>query len=144
MSVFGEFYWDEHQGRRYPAGRPREERFLNLALLVTTDIYTDHSSALEALQLVEEARAGRDDLPEWLGDSTSAYFRPSGVTITDLGPDPQPQHYTLDEVHETLVQYWVFLCPTAEERRASLQEWADFYAKNDPNPRHPCLDHLPL
>jgi len=147
MSGFEEFYWYEVSGVQFPTGRPRDERFLNLGLLLTSDIHADGAIALEALQLVELAREGKDDLEEWLGNATSAYFRPDGVEITDLGPDPQTQHYSLDEVHASLIHYWKFICPSTEERRAALQEWARRYTMEypeTPDPQHPCLAHLPM
>ena len=67
------------------------------------------------------------------------------MTITDLGPWPVTTTYSLDEVHEALLEYWEFLCPTSEERRRSLEQWGHLYQREHPgteNP-HPCLEHLP-
>jgi len=147
LSGFEEFYWDDFQGGRFPIARPRDERFLNLGLLLTSDIQRHGAEALEVLQLVELAREGKDDIPEWGGNATFTCFRPDGVEITDLSLDPRTQHYSLDEVHDSLIQYWDFLCPTIEERRRSLQEWAEFYTREHPevtDPLHPCMAHLPL
>ena len=95
------------------------------------------------MDLVEK---GRTDIEEWLGNATSAYFRPDGVTITDLGPTEEETEYSLDEVHDALIMYWEFLCPAGEERRKALEEWAGFYEREHPGAwaSHPCSGHLPL
>ena len=141
MSKIEGFYWDG----RFPTANFRDARLRNLAGLLTSDIQRDGAGVLDALDLVEQARGGRSDIEEWLGNSTSAYFRPDGVTITDLGPDPVTTAYSLDEVHEALVGYWVFLCPSSEERRRSLEQWAQLYEQEHPGAGHPhlCLEHLP-
>ena len=131
----------------FPTARPHEKRLRNLASLLTSDIANHPSGALEALDLVEQARTGRKDIEEWLGNSTSAYFRPDGVTVTDLGPRPTTTTYSLDEVHRALLRYWKFLCPTGAERLRALEQWACFYEREQPGEYdhpHPCLGHLPL
>jgi hypothetical protein len=91
-------------------------------------------------------RPKQDHIEEWLGNSTSAYFRPDGVTITGLGPQPETAKYSLEEVHGTLLTYWLFLCPTGEERRQALEEWARCDEREHPGTQasHPCMGHLPL
>jgi hypothetical protein len=145
--VDGFYWWDGLPGARLPAARLRDDRYRHLASLLTSDIQTHGASVLDALLLVEQAQAGRTDLEEWLGNSTSAYFRPDGVSITDLGPKPETQRYPLDEVHEALIEYWGFLCPSGGERRCALEDWAGLYRREHPevpDPQHPCLTHLPL
>jgi hypothetical protein len=97
--------------------------------------------------LVEWARDGRPDIDEWLGDFTAAEFQPDGVFITDLGPVPETQRYSLDEVHEALIRYWRFVFPSAGERRDALRAWGRAYEREHPgvrDSRHPCIAHLPL
>ncbi|MGH3376216.1 MAG: hypothetical protein ACRDP6_15890 [Actinoallomurus sp.] len=72
MSKIEGFYWDG----RFPTANFRDARLRGLAGLLTSDIQRDGAGALDALDLVEQARGGRSDIEEWLGNSTSAYFRP--------------------------------------------------------------------
>ncbi|SEG78184.1 hypothetical protein SAMN04489712_11242 [Thermomonospora echinospora] len=145
--IDGFYWWGESPGARFPTARLKDDRYRNLAGLLTSDIQTHGAGVLDALLLVEQARGGRTDIEEWVGNSTSAYFRPDGVSITDLGPEPQTQRYSLGEVHEALIKYWEFLCPSGGERRSALEEWARSYRQEHPqttDPQHPCLAHLPL
>lgn len=147
MSGINEFYWWEAPGGNLPSARLGDDRFLNLASMLTSDIRTDGASLLDALMLVEWARDGRRDIDEWEGDSTAAEFLPDGVAITDLGPEQKTQRYSLDEVHEALIRYWRFLFPGAAERQNALKAWARAYEQEYPdaqNPQHPCVVHLPL
>jgi hypothetical protein len=141
------FYWWDAPGGSLPAARLRDDRSRNLATLITGDVRTDGASLLEALMLVEWARGGKDDIEEWEGDSTAAEFRPDGVTITDLGPDPKSERYSLDEVHQALIAYWEFLFTSPGARQGALAAWAREYEQEFPgvtDPRHPCLGHLPV
>ena len=141
MSKIEGFSWDG----RFPTANFRDARLRGLAGLLTSDIQRDGAGVLDALDLVEQARGGKADIEEWLGNSTSACFRPDGVTVTDLGPRPVTTTYSLDEVHEALLAYWEFLRPTGEERRRSLEQWALLDEREHPGARrpHPCLEHLP-
>ncbi|MFI0406049.1 hypothetical protein [Actinomadura sp. 3N508] len=141
------FCWWDAPGGVLPSARLDDERFRALADLLTSDIRTDRAGLLEALMLVEWAREGRAGIDEWQGDSSVAEFRPDGVLITDLGPDPKTEQYSLDEVHEALVRYWQFIFPGTGQRQSALEAWARGFERENPggeNPRHPCLAHLPL
>ncbi|TDB91918.1 hypothetical protein E1264_00155 [Actinomadura sp. KC216] len=147
MPGIKEFYWWDAPGGALPSARLDDDRFRNLAGLLTSDIRNDGAGLLEALMLVEWARDGRQDIDDWEGDSTAAEFRPDGVLISDLGPDPKTEQYSLDEVHEALIRYWQFIFPGTGERRNALEAWARAFEQENPdveNPQHPCLPHLPL
>ncbi|MBW8485555.1 hypothetical protein [Actinomadura parmotrematis] len=125
--------------------RPDDPRLINLATMLSSDIGGWGVPLLEALDLVERARAGHDS-GEWTANATSARYRPDGVTVTDLGPKPQRVRYSLDEVHQALLEYWEFLFPESGGRRKAVEEWAYWYEREHPGADHPhpCLDHLPL